>query len=46
MEEVPQNVMLGVTGMAGALTDYYYRRLYKAIRFDGHPRTGGSFPKS
>ena len=32
MEEVPQNVMLWVTGMAGALFDYYHRRSFRAIR--------------
>ena len=39
MEEVPQIVMLGVTGMAGALFDYYHRCPYGATRFNDHPCT-------
>ena len=38
MEEIPQNMMLWVTGMAGALFDHYLRRPYWAILFNDHPR--------
>ena len=37
MKEIPQNVMLWVTGMAGALFDHYHRRPYWVIRFNDHP---------
>ena len=44
MEEVPQNAMLWVTGMAGALFDYYHRHPYRAIRFNDHDHNDHARP--
>ena len=45
MEEVPQNVMLWVTGMAGALSDYGHWRHLQGHTIDGQSRIGGSYLK-
>lgn len=46
MAEIPQNVMLWVTGMADALFDHYPRRPYWATRFNDHPRIEEDIHKS
>ena len=45
MEEEPQNVMLWMTGTAGALSDYGHWRHLQCHMIDGQSRIGGSYLK-